>query len=206
MGSEMCIRDSVSGDNASVRVGNRGAIAAPDEGNSAILATGNNLDVDNQGDISGAFNGISSAGNNFTLRNRNNGTISSDSRAVDITDGDNNTVVNSGTILGTGNQRNGTLYIDGTVDSTNIDNQNNGVIDAGAGNTGDGISVQVGAEGDLINQSINITNRGTIAGRGQAEFAAGEGRLTANGSSGVRFFNGSGADQATVTGLSLIHI
>jgi len=123
---------------------------------------------------------------------------------LDITDGDNIAVDNSGSILGTGNQRNGTLYVDGTVDNTNIDNQNNGVIDAGAGNTGDGISVQVGAEGDLINQSINITNRGTIAGRGQAEFAAGEGRLTANGSSGVRFFNGSGADQATVTG-SLIN-
>jgi len=41
-----------SGNNTSVAVGNQGAIAAPDADNSAILATGNNLDVDNQGDIS----------------------------------------------------------------------------------------------------------------------------------------------------------
>jgi len=190
----------ISGNNTRVAVGNQGAIAAPDDGNTGILATGNNVEVENQGDISGAFNGISSSGNSFTLRNRNNATISSDSRAVDITDGDNILVRNSGNIVGTGNQRNGTLYVDGTVDNVYLINNRSGLIDAGVGNIGDGISVQVGATGDLINENINITNRGTIAGRGQAEFAPGEGRLTANGSSGVRFFNGSGTDQGTVTG------
>jgi len=39
----------------------------------------------------------------------------------------------------------------------------------------------------------------TVAGRGQPGFEAGS-RTAANGSSGVRFFNGSGEDAATVTG------
>lgn len=188
------------GDNARITVNTGGSVIADDPGNTAILLSGNGAEVSNNGDISGAFNGVSSAGDNFALRNRNGGTISSDSRAVDITDGDNIIVTNTGSILGTGNQRNGTLYVDGTVDGLNLNNESRGIIDAGEGNTGDGISVQVGAEGDLINENINISNRGIIAGRGQAEFAPGEGRLTANGSSGVRFFNGSGTPEATVTG------
>ncbi|MEO1341594.1 MAG: calcium-binding protein, partial [Cyanobacteria bacterium J06635_13] len=192
------------GNNTRVNVGFDGAITAGDEGNTGVLASGNNIEISNNGDISGALNGVSSTGDNFALRNRNGGTISSDSRAVDISDGDNIVVTNTSSILGTGNQRNGTLYVDGTVDSLNLNNSSSGTIDAGEGNIGDGISVQVGATGDLINESINITNRGTIAGRGQAEFAPGEGRLTANGSSGVRFFNGSDAAEATVTG-SLIN-
>ena len=191
----------ISGDNARLSVNGNGSIAAPDEGNTGVLSTGNGVEIANSSDISGAFNGISSSGDSFTLRNTRNGVISSDSRAVDLTDGDNLTVVNSGSILGTGNQRNGTLYVDGTVDNLNLTNSGGGIIDAGVGNIGDGLSVQVGdAGGDLINESINVTNRGTIAGRGQAEFAPGEGRLTANGSSGVRFFNGSGAEQANISG------
>jgi len=190
----------IIGDNANITVNGNGSVAAPDEGNTGILSTGNGVAILNGGDISGAFNGISSAGDSFSLRNNGGGTISSDSRAVDLTDGDNLTVANSGDILGTGDQRNGTLYVDGTVDNLNLTNSGGGLIDAGVGNSGDGVSVQVGAEGDLSNDSINITNRGTIAGRGQAEFAPGEGRLTANGSSGVRFFNGSGAEQADVSG------
>lgn len=191
----------ISGDNARLRVNANGSIAAPDEGNTGVLSSGNGVEISNSGDISGAFNGISSSGDSFTLRNTSNGVISSDSRAVDLTDGDNLTVVNSGSILGTGNQRNGTLYVDGTVDNLNLSNLSGGTIDAGAGNIGDGFSVQVGdAGGDFFNESINVTNRGTIAGRGQAEFAPGEGRLTANGSSGVRFFNGSGTEQANISG------
>ena len=190
----------IIGDNANITVNGNGSVAAPDEGNTGILSTGNGVAILNGGDISGAFNGISSAGDSFSLRNNGGGTISSDSRAVDLTDGDNLTVANSGDILGTGDQRNGTLYVDGTVDNLNLTNSGGGLIDAGVGNSGDGVSVQVGAEGDLSNDSINITNRGIIAGRGQAEFAPGEGRLTANGSSGVRFFNGSGAEQADVSG------
>ena len=186
-------------DNASLNINRRGTLSAPDEGNTAVLATGNGVEIENDGQISGAFNGISSSGNDLSLRNGRRATISSDSRAVDITDGDNITATNSGTILGTGNQRNGTFYVDGTVDNLNLNNERRAIIDAGEGNLGDGVSIQVGAEGDLINENINITNSGTIAGRGQAEFAPGEGRLAANGSSGVRYFNGADAE-VTVTG------
>ena len=190
----------ITGNNARLNVGFNGSILANDEGNTAVLVSGNGVEISNNGEILGAFNGISSTGDNFALRNRNGGVISSDSRAVDISDGDNITVTNTSSILGTGNQRNGTFYVDGTVDSLNLNNGSSGIIDAGEGNIGDGISIQVGATGDLINESININNRGTIAGRGQAEFEPGEGRLAANGSSGVRYFNGSDADEATVTG------
>ncbi|MEO1005607.1 MAG: calcium-binding protein [Cyanobacteria bacterium J06638_38] len=194
----------IVGDNTKLNLTNQGAVTAPDGGNTGVLSSGNNVEIANEGEISGAFNGISSTGDSFTLRNGHPGIISSDSRAVDLSDGDNITVENRGTIIGTGNQRNGTFYIDGTVDNLNLTNFDSGTIDAGEGNLGDGISVQVGAEGDLINDSINITNRGIVAGRGQAEFSPEEGRLTANGSSGVRFFNGSDAPEATVTG-SLIN-
>ncbi|MEO0834726.1 MAG: hypothetical protein AAFY16_01805 [Cyanobacteria bacterium J06642_3] len=190
----------IIGDNARLEVDSNGSIAAPDEGNSAVVSSGNGVEINNSGAISGALNGISSAGDSFTLINNPDGTISSDSRAVDITDGDNITAVNAGTILGTGNQRNGTFYIDGTIDNLNLSNESQGIIDAGEGNIGDGLSVQVGGGDDTVNESLNISNRGTIAGRGQAEFAPGEGRLTANGSSGVRFFNGLDAGDATVTG------
>ncbi|MEM8672316.1 MAG: hypothetical protein AAGF83_00375 [Cyanobacteria bacterium P01_G01_bin.67] len=194
----------IVGDNTKLNLTNQGAVTAPDEGNTGVLSSGNNVEIANEGEISGAFNGISSTGDSFTLRNGHPGIISSDSRAVDLSDGDNITVENRGTIIGTGNQRNGTFYIDGTVDNLNLTNFESGIINAGEGNLGDGISVQVGAEGDLINDSINITNHGIVAGRGQAEFSPEEGRLTANGSSGVRFFNGSDAPEATVTG-SLIN-
>ena len=188
----------ITGNRGSVTVAGGGSVSAPDDGNSAIVSSGNGVSITNRGDISGAFNGITSSGNGFNLNNSRAGTISSDSRAVDITDGDNINVANAGTILGTGDQRNGTLYVDGTVDNFSLINQRSGTIDAGAGNTGDGFSVQVGAEGDPSSTNINAINAGTIAGRGEAAFAPGEGRLTANGSSGVRFFNGSGAEEAEV--------
>lgn len=190
----------IIGDNASLEVGPNGSVAASDEGNSGVLSSGNGVNIRNNGDISGAFNGISSSGNSLTLGNGYSGIITSDSRAVDITDGNDITVVNTGNILGTGDQRNGTLYIDGTVDNLNLGNESGGVIDAGVGNSGDGLSIQVGDAGeDAFNDSFNLTNRGTITGRGEAEFSPEDGRLTANGSSGVRFFNGSGADQANIT-------
>jgi len=191
---------AINGDDARLVVSSDGEIAAPDADNSGVLNSGDDVDIVNQGEIFGAFNGIISEGNDFTLINSSGATISSDSRAVDITDGDNIGVFNGGNILGTDDQRNGTLYVDGTVDDLNIINGSSGVIDAGEGNSGDGVSVQVGEGDDLVSEDINIFNGGTIAGRGQAEFAAGEGRLTANGSSGVRFVNGADADQAIVTG------
>lgn len=186
----------ILGNDAELRITSNGLVLANDEGNTAVQVSGKNATVSNLGLISGAFNGISSSGDGLSLINR--GTITSDSRAIDLSDGDGITVRNFGRILGTDNQRNGTLYLNGVVDNATIRNESFGFIDAGLGNTGDGISVQVGSNGDLLNENININNRGFIFGRGQAEFHGG--RLTLNGSSGVRFFNGSGEPEATVVG------
>jgi len=99
--------------------------------------------------------------------------ISSDSRAVNI-DGDGLTLNNTGDILATGRQRNGTVYADGTADNFTI--FNSGSIDA-RGGAGSGISVQVGSfDGDIQNGSIE--NSGLIAGSGTDPFDA-----------GIRFFS-----------------
>ena len=190
---------NITDNNVLLRIASAAEISAPDEGNTAIESVGNNVTIQNAGSIFGDNNGIDSDGNDFTLVNQ--GSISSNSRAVQIDDGDGLNFFNQGLIFGTDNQRNGTVYLDGSVDNANIINQNSGIIDAGEGNSGDGLSIQVGIDSeDALNQNINIVNNGSILGRGEAEFAPGEGRLTANGSSGVRFFNGSGTPEATITG------
>lgn len=187
----------ISGDQATLRVLQNGSISAPDAGNTAVQSSGNNVAIRNLGAISGDFNGISATGNDFTLSNR--GAIQSNSRAVDLSDGDRLSIRNSGSILGTGNQRNGTLYVDGTVDNARI--SNSGLIDAGEGNLGDAVSVQVGAAGDPSNEDINIQNSGVLQGRGDGPEVFADGvRVAANGSSGLRFFNGSGEDEATISG------
>jgi len=93
----------------------------------------------------------------------NNGTVSSDSRAVNI-DGNGLNVVNNGAILGTGDQRNGTIYSDNTA--SNFDIVNFGLVDAGEGN--DGAAVSLSLNNDGSNGDINVFNNGLIAGRGQA--------------------------------------
>ncbi len=99
---------------------------------------------------------------------------------------------NTGRIVGTGNQRNGTVYADGTANNFTIANAASGVIDAGTGNQGSGISLQLGvADGDTRN--VTVANAGTVTGRGEA-LASGE-------TAGLRFFNGAGAGTtATVIG------
>lgn len=189
---------NIVGEDATLRVARGGSLSAPDAGNTAVVSSGEDARIDNDGVISGALNGISSTGDD--LRLSNSGLISSDSRAVDLSDGDDIRVRNSGTILGTGNQRNGTLYVDGTVDDLRIDNTRRGVIDAGEGNLGDAISVQVGAAGDPGNDNIRIDNDGLLQGRGDGPEVFNDGRVNANGSSGLRFFNGSGQPQATISG------
>lgn len=189
----------IPGDNVNLSTTDAGSIAAPDDGNTAILSSGDGVQISNFGSISGAFNGISSTGDGLNLTNF--GLISSDSRAVDNSDGDGIRAQNFGTILGTGDQRNGTFYIDGTVDDLSLQNFQTGVIDAGEGNLGDAVSVQVGAEGDASNDDINITNAGLLQGRGDGPDVFADGaRVAANGSSGLRFFNGSGLPEATVSG------
>jgi len=173
--------------------------AAIDSNQTAIEANGLASIVFNQGTITGGVNGVSATGNRFRLFNR--GTIESDSRAVDISDGDGSIVTNSGSILGTENQRNGTLYVDGTVDNFLLVNQRSGIIDAGAGNLGDAVSVQVGAVDDPTSERINIVNNGLFQGRGDGpEVFANGARVAANGSSGLRFFNGSGQPETSVSG------
>ncbi|WP_262696192.1 autotransporter domain-containing protein [Kordiimonas aquimaris] len=103
----------------------------------------------------------------------NAGTISSDSRALNI-DGVGLTVNNTGSILGTGNQRNGTVYFDGTANNVTLNNS--GTIDAGAGNNGSGVSIQALAG----TRTHTITNSGTIQGRGDA--------LASGAAAGIRAF------------------
>lgn len=190
---------NISGNSTQLNVTRSGSISAPDAGNSAVVSSGESVTIRNSGSIAGAFNGITSTGNALQLNN--SGTISSDSRALDLSDGDGVVVRNSGSILGTGNQRNGTLYVDGTVDDLDIRNTRRGVIDAGLGNLGDALSVQVGAAGDPSNSNISINNSGLLQGRGDGPgvFADGS-RVAANGSSGLRFFNGSGLESASISG------
>ena len=191
----------IVGVNANLVVTSEGSITSDpdDDDNTAVQSSGEGATILNSGSISGSFNGISTTGDDFILVNR--GTIDSDSRAVDLTDGDGLNVINSGTILGTDDQRNGTLYVDGTVDDLDIENSADGVIDAGNGNLGDAISVQVGAAGDPSSEDINITNDGLLQGRGDGpDVFADSARVAANGSSGLRFFNGSGLPEAGLTG------
>ncbi|MEM9369992.1 MAG: hypothetical protein AAGA26_02420, partial [Pseudomonadota bacterium] len=106
----------------------------------------------------------------------NRGTVTSDSRALNI-DGDGLEVVNEGDILGTGNQRNGTVYADGTADNYTVSNLEGATIDAGEGNTGSGLGAEIGGADDGVN-TFTLENAGTIQGRGNAPAgtnAAGDG-------------------------------
>jgi len=121
----------------------------------------------NAGLISGAQNGVYFGDANNTGEFFNSGTVTSDSRAVNI-DGEGLSVVNTGAILGTGNQRNGTIYSDNTA--SNFEIVNFGLVDAGIGNDGAGVSLSLNNDGS--NGEINVFNEGLIAGRGQAGAAS----------------------------------
>ncbi|MEM7221604.1 MAG: calcium-binding protein [Pseudomonadota bacterium] len=178
-----------SGDAA--RIDNLGSITSDQ---SAIQIEALDARITNQtnGVIDGGFNGV-----NFTAEGEtdssltNRGSITSDSRAVNL-DGDGILLRNFGDIVGTGDQRNGTVYVDGSGDNFVITNSPQGLIDAGIGNNGSGISVQVGTEnGDV--RSGTILNQGDINGRGEAALA--------DLASGVRLFNGAGEGTVTFEGL-----
>ncbi|MDV3350047.1 calcium-binding protein, partial [Leptothoe sp. LEGE 181152] len=147
--------------------------------------------INNSGSISGPRNGLYIGDADHDLSIVNSGQIESGSRAVNL-DGDNVTLVNQGSILGTGTQRNGTVYLDGTADNISINNQL-GTIDAGV--AGSGISVQVGAASGLgdgiddLELSADISNSGLIQGRGDSSVPA-----------GIRLFVGSGLTEATFSG------
>ena len=151
---------------------------------------------DNAGAIRGTQNGVyfgnpvdgvGADHSNGVFNNLAGGVITSDSRAFNI-DGFGLTVNNAGNIVGTGNQRNGTVYVDGTADDYTFNNVAGGLIDAGAGNTGSGFGVEIGGAVDGAN-TFSLSNTGIIRGRGDAAAgtnAAGDGVRIGNvGNTGV---------------------
>ena len=174
-------------------VENRDLITS-EEASGIVVQEGVEFDgeINNRGEIFGAFNGVffSNGDHDAEINNARRGVIESDSRAVNI-DGEDVTLNNRGDILGTGDQRNGTVYTNATADDFEINNFRSGVIDAGEGNDGAGISLQIGdVEGDEVQGEIN--NRGEIVGRGD-----GEGNLTGDG---IRFFSGVAGGTTTFEG------
>lgn len=167
---------------------NRGDITSEStQGPTSGLRVANGVNFDGTisntrgGLIEGANNGLYFGTGDHAATVRNSGTIQSDSRAVNI-DGSGVDLVNLGRILGTGDQRNGTVYADATADQYSISNFPSGVIDAGYGNNGSGIALQTGdVDGDTVNASV--TNAGIIRGRGDAVEGNGVG-------DGVRLFSG----------------
>ncbi len=154
--------------------------------------------LDNSGTISGIQNGLyfgnptPAGGGDFSAAIVNNsGTISSGSRALNI-DGNGLTVNNSGTIIGTGAQRNGTVYADATANGFTLNNT--GVVDAGV--AGSAVSLQLGTmDGDV--RSFTIVNDGTFAGRGEAQ--------ASGASAGLRLFSGAGAGAAVTATQDIVN-
>jgi len=145
---------SVEGEDAQIfnfRSGSIEANSGPDALATGVQVSGSAA-VRNFGSIAGEFNGVqfAGAGSSGTLDNFRGGVISSDSRAVDI-QGEGVSVRNFGDIVGTGDQRNGTIYTNATVEDVSISNFSGATIDSGEGNSGAGISLQVGDEvGEML--------------------------------------------------------
>jgi len=151
------------------------------------VTDGSSADIRNFGNIAGELNGVefSGADSSGTLDNFRGGVISSDSRAVEI-EGEGISVRNFGDIVGTGDQRNGTIYTNATAEDVSISNFSGGTIDAGADNSGAGISLQVGDEaGDVVSNTIFNGFGATIQGRGQ------EAANTGGAGDGIRINNGA---------------
>ena len=144
------------------------------------------------GTIAGGNNGLYLGDAEHDILIRNNGKISSDSRALNL-DGSGIHLINQGVIVGTGNQRNGTIYADGTADNYVIHNGRRGLIDAGKGNQGAAISLQLGEQAnDVVH--ISIKNAGFIQGRGKA---VSDSPLAGDG---IRLFSGVANGLITVEG------
>jgi len=178
---------SVTGEDAQVFNFSTGSIEA-NSGDDA-LATGiqvtGSAEIRNFGDVAGDFNGVqfSGATSSGLLDNFRGGVISSDSRAVDI-QGDGVSVRNFGDIIGTGDQRNGTIYTNSTAENVSISNFSGGTIDAGT--SGAGISFEVGDEaGDVVSNTVFNGFGATIQGRGQ------EASNTPGAGDGIRINNGA---------------
>ncbi|MEM9213354.1 MAG: calcium-binding protein [Cyanobacteria bacterium P01_F01_bin.150] len=169
---------STTGETATVEVnGARGIVRNQQSGEITAEQTGVEVSgrrslIINRGLIDGDVNGVDFVnGGQSSGTLRNSGTITSDSRAVNI-GGRNVTVINQGDILGTGDQRNGTIYADATAENIRISNRRNGLVDAGDGNQGAGIALELGnTTNDVVN--VSLRNTGTIQGRGQGDATSG---------------------------------
>ena len=182
---------SVEAEDVSVFNFRTGSIEANGADATGIEVTdGSSADIRNFGSIAGELNGVEFSGpdSSGTLENFRGGVISSDSRAVEI-EGEGISVRNFGDIVGTGNQRNGTIYTNATAEDVSISNFTGGIIDAGEGNNGAGISFQVGDEvGDVVSNAVFNGFGATIQGRGQAAAntgGAGDGIRINNGAEGT---------------------
>ncbi len=179
----------VEGEDAQVfnfRSGSIEANSGPDALATGIQVTGS-ATIRNFGEIDGEFNGVqfAGAGSSGSLDNFRGGVISSDSRAVDI-QGEDVSLRNFGDIVGTGDQRNGTIYTNATAEDVSISNFAGANIDAGAGNNGAGISFEVGDEvGDRVSNTVFNGFGATIQGRGQ------EASNTPGAGDGIRINNGA---------------
>lgn len=179
---------SVEADDVQVFNFRSGSIDADGADATGIEVTnGSSADIRNFGSIAGEQNGVefSGADSSGTLDNFRGGVISSDSRAVEI-EGAGISVRNFGDIVGTGDQRNGTIYTNETAEDVSISNFTGATIDAGIGNSGAGISLQVGDEvGDVVSNTIFNGFGATIQGRGQ------EAANTGGAGDGIRINNGA---------------
>ncbi len=180
----------LQGDRATVKNFSRAEIVAEE---TAIEVSGTGARIHNDGTIDGGFNGVNFVnGGESSGALLNYGVVSSDSRAVNI-GGSDIDVLNYGHILGTGDQRNGTIYSDGTAEDFKIVNARHAVIDAGEGNDGAGIALQTGdVDGDVV--EARVINHGTIEGRGQAAADTGQ------AGDGIRIFSGVDGGGTTFEG------
>ena len=144
------------------------------DGAPAVVVANNDVTVDNSGSLAttGVTNTIqvNQGTTGASITNRGPGELRADSRVVDIS-GQNVFLINYGLIEGTGNQRNGAVYANAPSNNVTIENRGNGVIDAGAGNEGAAVSIEVGNMGNPVDGSI--VNEGLIQGRGSAAASGG---------------------------------
>ena len=132
-------------------------------GSIAILAFGPNQTITNNGiirvDVSNYVSGIRSEGETFILNNNNNATIQAPSLAVNVKDGDNATITNSGTIFGT-TQR--AIYLNSAGHT--ITNESDGTIKAGEDDETNGWNANDKLAVELKSSAVNLilNNYGTI--------------------------------------------
>ena len=158
-------------DGVTINNGPGGVITSQD---ATAIETSADTTINNFGNIFGGFNGVNFV-NGFgsgVLNNGRTGTISSDSRAVNI--GGSVALDNAGQIFGTGDQRNGTVYSDSVANNFSI--TNSGSIDAGQGNQGAGVALEIGSR-----TTASVVNSGLIQGRTNTPGVAGNSGLSGDG-------------------------